>query len=187
MSQQGAVSGTPNSRIVPGKLDNGKNPEVTITVPARIPYSADSLPKEINGVKVVPHEMPEPQIKYYTRSQLDRMTKEERELEEADIDLARSHNLIVDDITPRELVAAREKSARESAAKMQKALKIQHLKGDVDKALKAHLDAKAELEAAERAGDPYAALGPQQRVFDTSQAFDTVNAELKTLQSEAQG
>ena len=162
------------------------DPKATITLPGRTPRSADETPQEINGIKVVDFDMPEPVIRRFYRSQLARMNPEQFAENQADIDLAQQHNLIIDDVTPKEVLEGMDRAAEKSGQNMLTIIRARDSKLAADAAYRELSNARYELEAAKQNDDQYQIAALSQKVADLSTAADNASSTAREAADAAQ-
>lgn len=162
------------------------DPKAIITVPGRTPRSAAETPQEINGVKVIDFEMPEPVIRRFYRSQLARMTPEQFAENQADIDLAQQHNLIIDDLTNPATLEAMDRTAAESGQRILTVIKARDSKLASDAAYRELSAARTELETAKQNNDAYQVAVLSQKVADLATAAEASSATAREAAAAAQ-
>lgn len=157
----------------------------TITRPARTPRSAADLPAEIDGVKIVPFEMPEPVIHSFKRSQLGRMSPEQYAQNQEAIAFAQQHNLIEDDVTPREVLEAADKAHAESANRMLSAIRKRDTRAAAKDIYKKYEDAKYTYDREYKADPSSAAtFGAEKVMRDLEQNWQTAEQAAKDAAAE---
>lgn len=144
----------PSGELVNRRADTvGREQDALIEVGVRrqagMPYDAEDLPEEVNGMKVERPEKVEPSIKGFFRSQIaDPKFYTEHK---AEILEATRHNLIVDDKTDRKYAEQQKLQHEEAAGAMRKGderillpLQTRDAKKVADEAWKAFEDAERE-------------------------------------------
>lgn len=181
--QKGAVAGQPHNKIHQGHI-SPTNPKASVSVPARQPRNADELPQEIEGIRVVMRPKKVRTIPGFYQSEIAQMTQEEYAANQDAILFAQAHNLVVDDVTPPEVLEARDRAMQASGQKLLDAIKLRDARLDVDRTFKDSQAARAEYERVK--DDPYQSLAAEKKMHDASDAFTEANKALKGLQSSDQ-
>lgn len=161
------------------------NPKATITIPSQPPRDVSQLPDNVGGVKVELFELPPPTVKAFKRSDLQRLTPAQfTELNE-EIANAQAHNLIIDDVTPREVLEARDKASRESADAMLAAIRKRDTRKAASEAFKAYEAAKLEFDRQSKI-DPSSttSYAAERKMNELGQAWQGLEQEAKAAQAE---
>lgn len=161
------------------------NPKPTITLPARQPRSEDELPHNIGGVRVVVRPKKEQKVEAFYQSELGRLTHEEYTKDSKVIEFARAHNLVIDDVTPPEVLEARDKASRKSADAMLAAIRKRDTRKAASDAYKAYETARLEFGHQSKL-DPTstASYAAERKMSELGQAWEKLEQEAKTAQAE---
>lgn len=162
-----------------------QNQKATVTLPGQPPRDASQLPTDVDGITVELFELPPPTVKAFKRSDLQRLTPAQYAELSEEIANAQASNLIVDDVTPREVLEARDKASRESANAMLAAIRKRDTRKTANDAYRAYETAKLEFDRQSKI-DPSstASYAAERKMSELGQTWEGLEQEAKAAQAE---
>lgn len=167
-------------------MSRTNNPQYRVNVPARQPRKADDLPATVDGIKVELFELPPQTVRAYKRSDLQRMTPEQYDEHQEAIDLAQQNGLIIDDVTPDEVIEARDRASARSAERMMVFIRARDSRLAQDVAYRELSDAWIQLETAKQNGDQYQIASLTQKVADLDKSADDASLAAREAAAAAE-
>lgn len=167
------------------KYPTDQNQKATITLPGQPPRDASQLPTDLDGVKVELFELPPPTVRAFRRSDLQRLTPAQYAELSGEIANAQAHNLVVDDVTPSDVLEARDKANRKSADAMLAAIRKRDTRKAANGAFKAYESARLEFDRQSKI-DPNSAESyvAGRKMNELGQAWEGLEQEAKAAQAE---